>query len=109
MVRAPLSHLGEPSIAFIIRACCSFYYVSRTDLIGQRRTLKIIRPRHVAMYLARRLTTHSLPTIGWAFGDRDHTTILHGFRRIEAAIKVDAELLAEVETIMGAVLGGEKP
>jgi chromosomal replication initiator protein len=57
------------------------YNVSRADLLSSRRTMNVVRPRHVAMYLAKILTLRSLPEIGRHFGGRDHTTVLHACAR----------------------------
>jgi chromosomal replication initiator protein len=71
------------------------YNVSRTDICSARRTANVVRPRQVAMYLAKTLTLRSLPEIGRRFGGRDHTTVLHAVRKIAALIPKDAELAAE--------------
>ena len=59
------------------------YNVSRSDLLSSRRTANVVRPRQVAMALARELTNHSLPEIGDAFGGRDHTTVMHACDRVK--------------------------
>jgi chromosomal replication initiator protein len=58
------------------------YNVSRADLLSSRRTANVVRPRQIAMYLAKELTQKSLPEIGELFGGRDHTTVLHAVRKI---------------------------
>ena len=63
------------------------YNVSRADLLSSRRTANVVRPRQVAMYLAKILTLRSLPEIGRRFGGRDHTTVLHAVRKIEDACR----------------------
>ena len=73
------------------------YNVSRADLLSSRRTTNVVRPRHVAMYLAKILTLRSLPEIGRHFGGRDHTTVLHAVRKIDAVIGNDAALAEEIE------------
>ena len=65
------------------------YNVSRSDLLSSRRTANVVRPRQVAMYLAKTLTLRSLPEIGRRFGGRDHTTVLHAVRKIEALVAKD--------------------
>src|SRR5947208_9463121 len=66
----------------IQRVVARQYNVSRADLLSSRRTANVVRPRQVAMYLAKTLTLRSLPEIGRRFGGRDHTTVLHGVRKI---------------------------
>ena len=65
------------------------YNVSRADLLSSRRTANVVRPRQVAMYLAKTLTLRSLPEIGRRFGGRDHTTVLHAVRKIEGLVGND--------------------
>jgi hypothetical protein len=73
------------------------YNVRRSDLLCSRRTANIVRPRQVAMYLAKILTLRSLPEIGRHFGGRDHTTVLHAVRKIEARRSNDTALAEEIE------------
>jgi Bacterial dnaA protein helix-turn-helix len=73
--------------------------VTMSDLKSDRRTAKVVHPRQVAMYLAKKVTLRSLPEIGRRFGGRDHTTVLHAVRKIEAKIENDPELAARIERI----------
>jgi chromosomal replication initiator protein len=75
------------------------YNVSRSDLLSSRRTANVVRPRQVAMYLAKTLTLRSLPEIGRRFGGRDHTTVLHAVRKIEGLVSKDISLSDEVESL----------
>lgn len=75
------------------------YNVSRNDLLSNRRTRIIVRPRQIAMYLAKFLTPRSLPEIGRRFGGRDHTTVLHAVRKIEALLAEDTKLAQELELL----------
>ena len=75
------------------------YNVSRSDLLSSRRTANVVRPRQVAMYLAKTLTLRSLPEIGRRFGGRDHTTVLHAVRKIEGLVGNDIALAEEIETL----------
>lgn len=81
----------------IQRVVARHYNVSRADLLSARRTANVVRPRQIAMYLAKVLTLRSLPEIGRRFGGRDHTTVLHAFRKIEALVARDRELAEEIE------------
>ena len=80
----------------IIRVVCSAYNVSRTLMMSQQRRGKIVRPRHIAMYLSVEKTELSLPTIGRIFGNRDHTTILHAHRKIATLRASDPKLDSEL-------------
>ena len=75
------------------------YNVSRADLLSSRRTANVVRPRQVAMYLAKQLTLRSLPEIGRRFGGRDHTTVLHAVRKIENLVNTDTSLAEEIEIL----------
>jgi chromosomal replication initiator protein len=83
----------------IQRVVARQYNVSRSDLLSSRRTATVVRPRQVAMYLAKTLTLRSLPEIGRRFGGRDHTTVLHAVRKIEALVNKDTALCEEVESL----------
>ncbi len=83
----------------IQRVVARQYNVSRSDLLSSRRTANVVRPRQVAMYLAKTLTLRSLPEIGRRFGGRDHTTVLHAVRKIEALVSKDMTLSDEVELL----------
>jgi chromosomal replication initiator protein len=75
------------------------YNVSRADLLSSRRTANVVRPRQIAMFLAKTLTLRSLPEIGRRFGGRDHTTVLHAVRKIENLVHSDTALAEEIELL----------
>ncbi len=83
----------------IQRVVARQYNVSRSDLLSSRRTANVVRPRQVAMYLAKTLTLRSLPEIGRRFGGRDHTTVLHAVRKIEGLVGNDMSLAEEIELL----------
>ncbi len=83
----------------IQRVVARQYNVSRSDLLSARRTANVVRPRQVAMYLAKTMTLRSLPEIGRRFGGRDHTTVLHAVRKIEGLVSKDTTLADEVELL----------
>jgi chromosomal replication initiator protein len=83
----------------IQRVVARQYNVSRSDLLSSRRTANVVRPRQIAMYLAKLLTLRSLPEIGRRFGGRDHTTVLHAVRKIETLVGSDSGLASEVELL----------
>jgi chromosomal replication initiator protein len=83
----------------IQRVVARQYNVSRADLLSSRRTANVVRPRQVAMYLAKTLTLRSLPEIGRRFGGRDHTTVLHAVRKIESLVNTDNALAEEIEVL----------
>jgi chromosomal replication initiator protein len=83
----------------ILRIVSKHYGVSRADLLSARRTANVVRPRQIAMYLAKTLTLRSLPEIGRRFGGRDHTTVLHAVRKIEGLVQGDKVLADEIEVL----------
>ena len=78
----------------IQRKVAEHYNIRLSDIIGPKRVRTIARPRQVAMFLAKRMTIRSLPEIGRRFGGRDHTTVMHGVRRIEE-LKINDHQIAE--------------
>ena len=83
----------------IQRIVARHYNVSRQELVSNRRTRVVVKPRQIAMYLAKTLTPRSFPEIGRRFGGRDHTTVLHAVRKIEDLITGDTKLCHEVELL----------
>uniref|UniRef100_UPI00286F4F39 chromosomal replication initiator protein DnaA n=1 Tax=Flexibacterium corallicola TaxID=3037259 RepID=UPI00286F4F39 len=97
-----LIRTAEPrrvKIEDIQRVVSKHYNVSKADLLSARRTRTIVRPRQIAMYLAKMMTPRSLPEIGRRFGNRDHTTVLHAVRKIEELQKADNGLAQELELL----------
>jgi len=80
------------TIEEIQRKVAEHYNIRLSDMIGPKRLRAVARPRQVAMYLAKQLTPRSLPEIGRRFGGRDHTTIMHGVRKIEELMATDSQL-----------------
>ncbi len=83
----------------IIKKTCEHYHLRQTDLMSPSRARNVARPRQMAMYLCKKLTTRSLPEIGRKFGGRDHTTILHGVRKIEELISLDSQIAEDAELL----------
>lgn len=87
----------------IQRRVSEHYSIRLSDMIGPRRVRSIARPRQVAMYLSKQLTSRSLPEIGRRFGGRDHTTVMHGVRRIEELQTTDSQMFEDVEMLRRAL------
>ena len=83
----------------ILRTISKHFGVNRSDLLSSRRNRSIVRPRQIGMYLAKNLTSRSLPEIGRRFGNRDHTTVLHAIRKVEQLMSDDMSLKEEVELL----------
>jgi chromosomal replication initiator protein len=106
-VLRPHLRTGERRITVdeIQKATAEYYSLRQADLLSERRTRAVARPRQVAMWLCKQLTTRSLPDIGRRFGGRDHTTVLHAVRRIEELRSMDAPLSADVEALVRKLRG----
>lgn len=89
----------------IQKAVSAHFELKPLDLVSARRARAIARPRQIAMYLAKRLTTRSLPEIGRKFGGRDHSTVIHAVRRIESLRDSEPEVDGAVRLLLGQ-LGG---
>ncbi len=87
----------------IQRKVSDHYNIRLSDMIGPKRVRSYARPRQVAMYLAKQLTTRSLPEIGRRFGGRDHTTVIHGVRRIEELKDKDSQIADDLELLRRAL------
>lgn len=94
---------GRPTIDAIKRAVCAKYNISPTDLLANRRAKRAVWARQVAMYLARNLTVNSFPTIGRLLGNLDHSTVIHGWKRVgiaRASEPVIDEMLTRLEALL---------
>jgi chromosomal replication initiator protein len=98
---------GEKRITVddIQKAAAEHFGLKQADLISERRTRSVARPRQAAMWLAKQLTVRSLPDIGRRFGGRDHTTVLHAVRRIEELKQTDAQLAGDLEALTRKLRG----
>lgn len=93
------------SIEEIQRHVAEHYNIRLSDMIGPKRVRTFARPRQVAMYLCKQMTSRSLPEIGRRFGGRDHTTVMHGVRRIEELKIQDAQIAEDLEILRRALEG----
>ncbi len=93
------------TIEEIQRKVAEHYNIRLSDMIGPKRVRTIARPRQIAMYLSKQLTLRSLPEIGRRFGGRDHTTIMHGVRKIEELMAMDAQLTDDLQLLRRLLQG----
>lgn len=91
--------LRRIKIEDILKVISRHYGISRGDILSQRRHRSVVWPRQIGMYLAKQLTSRSLPEIGRRFGNRDHTTVLHAIRKIDNEIAGNARLKDEIEDL----------
>ncbi len=83
----------------IIRKVAEHYHLKVNDILSARRARAVARPRQIAMYLSKNLTSKSLPDIGRRFGGRDHTTVIHAIRKITELKETDAAIAEDVELL----------
>ncbi|MEO1207423.1 MAG: chromosomal replication initiator protein DnaA [Pseudomonadota bacterium] len=83
----------------ILRYVSRHFGVSKSDLLSQRRHRSVVWPRQIGMYLAKQMTSRSLPEIGRRFGGRDHTTVLHAIRKIEGELAKNQSLNEEIDEL----------
>ncbi len=84
----------------IQRTVCQYYRIDRSEMSSKRRARAVVRPRQVAMYLAKVLTPRSYPEIGRKFGGRDHSTVIHAVRLIEELRQRDADMDGDVRSLL---------
>ncbi|OWU85644.1 chromosomal replication initiation protein [Oceanicola sp. 22II-s10i] len=98
---ADILRLSERKVTVeeIQRKVADHYSIRLSDMLGPKRVRSLARPRQVAMYLAKTMTSRSLPEIGRRFGGRDHTTVLHGVRRIEELMAIDGQVAEDLELL----------
>lgn len=89
----------------IQKTVADHFGLKQADLLSERRTRSVARPRQIAMYLCKQHTTRSYPDIGRRFGGRDHTTVLHGVRKIEEMLGSDDQIARDVETLTRKLRG----
>ena len=83
---------------------CKFFKISKNEMLSPRRSRYLVRPRQTAIYLAKMLTSKSLPEIGRAFSNRDHTTVIHSVKTIDKLRKEDNELNVNIDSLKNKIL-----
>ncbi|PWG17121.1 chromosomal replication initiator protein DnaA [Salibaculum griseiflavum] len=91
------------TIEEIQRKVSEHYAIRLSDMLGPRRPRNLARPRQIAMWLCKNMTSRSLPEIGRKFGKRDHTTIMHGIRKIEELRQTDSQIADDLEMLQRAL------
>jgi len=97
---------AHPTVAAIKEAACAHFGLTGADLVSRSRADRVVWPRQVAMYLAKILTEHSLPTIGREFGGRDHTTVIHACKRVAVHMAASPSAYADVQALTAALSPG---
>jgi len=107
LVSKTLPHLrAEPRrivVNDVLEAVCQFYGLSRSDLIGSSRKKEVASARHISMYLSKTLTSASLKLIGAELGGRDHSTVIHGCKKVEMNLKADLLLKRQIDQLRNKI------
>ena len=82
---------------------CKYFKISKNEMLSPRRSRYLVRPRQTAIYLAKMLTSKSLPEIGRSFANRDHTTVIHSVKTIEKLRKDDNELNLSIDSLKNKI------
>jgi chromosomal replication initiator protein len=96
---------GEVRIDVIQEAVARHFSITLDELVGEKRTKRVVMPRQVAMYLSRELTDASLPTIGRAFGGRDHTTVIYAVQKVAKQMADGGDLYEAVQALTNSLTG----
>jgi len=101
-----LLNLSENKVTIdtIQTVVCKFFKISKNEMLSPRRSRYLVRPRQTAIYLTKMLTSKSLPEIGRAFSNRDHTTVIHSVKTIEKLRKDDNELNINIDSLKNKIL-----
>ena len=97
------------TIEDIQKRVAEHFNIRVADMHSARRARSIARPRQVAMYLAKQLTSRSLPEIGRKFGGRDHTTVMHAVRKVEELVTSDAAFAEDLELLRRMLRADDRP
>ena len=95
---------NKVTIDFIQTVVCKFFKISKNEMLSPRRSRYLVRPRQTAIYLSKMLTSKSLPEIGRAFSNRDHTTVIHSVKTIDKLRKEDNELNINIDSLKNKIL-----
>ncbi len=99
---------NKVTIDLIQTIVCQFFKISKNEMLSSRRSRYLVRPRQAAIYLSKLLTSKSLPEIGRAFSNRDHTTVIHSVKTIEKLRKEDNELNINIDNLKNKILYNNK-
>ena len=106
MILKDLLNLSENKVTIdsIQTVVCKFFKISKNEMLSPRRSRYLVRPRQTAIYLSKILTSKSLPEIGRAFSNRDHTTVIHSVKTIDKLRKEDKELNINIDSLKNKIL-----
>ncbi|MBB36639.1 MAG: chromosomal replication initiator protein DnaA [Hirschia sp.] len=107
-IRLQVGERRAPKLETVKDVVAKHYGLTKADLESPTRRQTLVRPRQIAMYLCRTLTTCSFPQIGWAFGKRDHTTVMYGYRKVKKLIAKDRVYAEEVAMVERLIMEGPR-
>ena len=99
---------NKVTIDLIQTVVCKFFKISKNEMLSSRRSRYLVRPRQIAIYLTKILTSKSLPEIGREFSNRDHTTIIHSVKTIEKLKEKDPEMVDNINKLKNQILYNNK-
>tara|TARA_B100001093_G_scaffold282626_1_gene270035 strand:+ start:517 stop:1941 length:1425 start_codon:yes stop_codon:yes gene_type:complete len=99
---------NKVTIDLIQTLVCKFFKISKNEMLSSRRSRYLVRPRQTAIYLTKILTSKSLPEIGRAFSNRDHTTIIHSVKTIEKLKEKNSEMVENINKLKNQILYNSK-
>ena len=99
---------NKVTIDLIQTLVCKFFKISKNEMLSSRRSRYLVRPRQIAIYLTKILTSKSLPEIGREFSNRDHTTIIHSVKTIEKLKEQDTEMTDNIDKLKNQILYNNK-
>jgi chromosomal replication initiator protein len=94
---------GNVTIDTILRVVADDYKLSYSDIKGKKRTKNIVFPRQIAMYIAREITEYSTTELGFEFGGRDHTTVMHACQRIDEQLRLDPNMESKIQALIRSI------
>ncbi|MBU6339066.1 MAG: chromosomal replication initiator protein DnaA [Rickettsiales bacterium] len=94
-----VANSSAPNIQKIQKAVANFYEIKISDLTSSNRSKAIVRPRQIAIYLAKSMTTLSLPKIGQEFGNKNHATVIHSVKLVQQLLESDQQILQEIKSL----------
>ena len=95
---------NKVTVEAIQSASCKYFKINKNEMLSSRRSRYLVRPRQVAIYLTKMLTSKSLPEIGRDFANRDHTTVIHSVKTIEKLKEKDSDISISIDNIKNEVL-----
>ena len=104
ILRDVFSQIKVITVDKIQNTVSNFFNIALSEMLSQRRSRPLARPRQIAMFLAKKMTTRSLPEIGRRFANRDHTTVIHAVKTITRLSEQDDEMKKNISQIKSLLL-----